>query len=62
MSYLQSGISASYVELLETITPRLRRIIRSQRSFLGTEDIEDLVQDILLSLHSVRATYDPDRP
>ena len=58
----QSGISASYVELLETITPRLRRIIRSQRSFLGTEDIEDLVQDILLSVHSVRATYDPDRP
>ena len=58
----QSGIATSYVELLETITPRLRRIIRSQRSFLRTEDIEDLVQDILLSLHSVRATYDPDRP
>jgi RNA polymerase sigma factor (sigma-70 family) len=58
----QSGISASYVALLESITPRLRRIIRSQRSFLGNEDIEDLVQDILLSLHSVRATYDPERP
>jgi RNA polymerase sigma-70 factor (ECF subfamily) len=58
----QSGIAVSYVELLETITPRLRRIIRSQRPFLGTEDIEDLVQDILLSVHSVRATYDPDRP
>ncbi len=58
----QSGIAAAYVELLEDITPRLRRIIRRQRSFLGTEDIEDLVQDILLSVHSVRATYNPDRP
>jgi RNA polymerase sigma-70 factor (ECF subfamily) len=58
----QSGVAAAYVELLEDITPRLRRIVRRQRSFLGTEDIEDLVQDILLSVHSVRATYDPDRP
>src|SRR5712671_2030059 len=58
----QSGIAAAYLELLEDITPRLRRIIRRQRSFLGTEDIEDLVQDILLSVHSVRATFDPQRP
>ncbi len=26
------------------------------------EDVEDLVQDVLLSLHAVRATYDPRRP
>ena len=25
-------------------------------------DIEDLVQEILLSVHAVRATYDPERP
>jgi RNA polymerase sigma-70 factor (ECF subfamily) len=58
----QSGNAIAYVGLLEDITPRLRRIIRRQRSFLGTEDIEDLLQDILLSLHSVRATYDHARP
>jgi RNA polymerase sigma-70 factor (ECF subfamily) len=33
-----------------------------QRSFAGVADIEDLVQDVLLSLHAVRATYDPSRP
>jgi RNA polymerase sigma-70 factor (ECF subfamily) len=36
--------------------------VRAQRKFLRTEDVEDLVQDILLSLHAVRATYDPRRP
>ena len=25
-------------------------------------DIEDIVQEVLLSLHAVRATYDPQRP
>jgi RNA polymerase sigma factor (sigma-70 family) len=58
----QTGDADAYLELLEDITPRLRRVVRRQRSFLGTEDIEDLVQEILLSLHSVRATYDPSRP
>jgi RNA polymerase sigma factor (sigma-70 family) len=62
MRLAQSGDAAAYVALLENITPRLRRIVRRQRSFLETEDIEDLVQDILLSVHSVRATYDPQRP
>jgi RNA polymerase sigma factor (sigma-70 family) len=40
----------------------LRRIIHHRRGFLGHADIEDLVQDILLSVHAVRATYDPGRP
>ena len=62
MRCAQSGDVAAYVELLEDITPRLRRVVRRQRFFLGAEGIEDLVQDILLSLHSVRATYDPARP
>jgi hypothetical protein len=32
------------------------------RPFLRIEDIEDIVQNILLSVHGVRATYDPQRP
>src|SRR5262249_28088829 len=40
----------------------LRQIVRAQRRFLEPEDVEDLVQDILLSVHAVRATYDPQRP
>jgi RNA polymerase sigma-70 factor (ECF subfamily) len=40
----------------------LRRFIRRQRAFLKPQDVEDLVQEILLSLHEVRATYNADRP
>jgi RNA polymerase sigma factor (sigma-70 family) len=29
---------------------------------LQAQDIDDLVQDILLSVHVARATYDPERP
>jgi RNA polymerase sigma-70 factor (ECF subfamily) len=37
-------------------------VIRGRRAFLDPQDVEDLVQDVLLSLHSVRHTYDPARP
>jgi RNA polymerase sigma factor (sigma-70 family) len=62
MRAAQGGDGVAYRQLLEEITPRIRRIVRSQRSYLQTEDIEDLVQDVLLSMHAVRATYDPNRP
>jgi RNA polymerase sigma factor (sigma-70 family) len=62
MQAAQGGDTQAYVLLLKEITPRLRQIVRAQRRFLKIEDIEDLVQDILLSLHAVRATYDPRRP
>jgi len=62
MRAAQDGDSAAYLRLLETIAPLLRRAVRQRRKFLQPSDVEDLVQDILLSLHSVRATYDPARP
>jgi RNA polymerase sigma-70 factor (ECF subfamily) len=62
MKRAQAGDAVAYTQLLQEVTVRLRRIVRRYRSFLTDEDIEDLVQDILLSLHSVRATYDPCRP
>ncbi len=62
MQAAQGGDTQAYVQLLVTVVPRLRRIIRGQRPFLRTEDVEDLAQDVLLSLHAVRATYDPQRP
>ncbi len=34
---------------------------RRQR-FRGRADVEDVVQDILLTLHAIRHTYDPSRP
>jgi len=62
MRRVQEGDSAAYAQLLNDITPILRRVIRRQRAFLNVEDVEDLVQEVLLSVHAVRATFDPDRP
>jgi RNA polymerase sigma-70 factor (ECF subfamily) len=62
MRAAQQGDAGAYVELLRAITPRIRQVVRSQRGFAGAAEVEDLVQDVLLSVHAVRATYDPSRP
>jgi RNA polymerase sigma-70 factor (ECF subfamily) len=62
MKAAQRGDGAAYRKLLAAITPRIRRIIRKQRGFAGVAEVDDLVQDVLLSVHSVRATYDASRP
>jgi DNA-directed RNA polymerase specialized sigma24 family protein len=58
----RTAIIPPMVLLLEEVTPLLRQTVRRHRNFLQPADVEDLVQDILLSLHAVRATYDPGRP
>lgn len=62
MRAAQSGDAQAYAKLLRVLTPRLRHIIANRRRSLQPSDVEDLVQDVLLSLHAVRATYDPERP
>src|ERR1051326_6581881 len=62
MRSAHAGNAEAYTRLLEEITPRIRQFVRGQRAFLSAADIEDLVQDILISVHAVRATYDPPRP
>lgn len=62
MQAAQNGDSDAYLQLLSEIPPLLRRAIHRQRRYLQPADIEDIVQDILVSLHAVRATYDPSRP
>ena len=62
MQAAQNGDGEAYVTLLKQITPRLQMMVRGQRRFLDAADIDDIVQEILISLHSVRATYDPRRP
>jgi len=62
MRAAQAGDSDAYLQLLQHIMPRIRRIVGRRRGFAGPADVEDLVQEILLSLHAVRATYDPNRP
>jgi RNA polymerase sigma-70 factor (ECF subfamily) len=62
MSSAQDGDRTAYAELLAQVAPLLRRWIQSRRRFIQAADIEDLVQDTLLSVHAARATYDPERP
>jgi RNA polymerase sigma factor (sigma-70 family) len=62
MRAAQAGGHEAYAELLDDLIPYIRRIVRHRRSFLAPEDREDAVQDVLLSLHAVRATYDGQRP
>ncbi len=60
MARAQDGDSAAYLRLLQEIAPYLRA--RASRYHHDPQDIEDTVQDILLTIHSVRQTYDPTRP
>jgi len=60
MARAQGGDRAAYRRLLEEITPFLRAL--AARRFRDPRDAEDAVQDVLLTLHAIRHTYDPTRP
>lgn len=60
MARAQSGDRKAYRALLEAITPYLRSL--AARCFKEAADAEDAVQDVLLTVHVVRYTYDPSRP
>lgn len=62
MSMAQAGDKLAYSSLLGQLLPILRAYVRRQFAGRSPNDFEDTVQDILLSLHSVRATYNPARP
>lgn len=60
MARAQSGDARAYDTLLRECLPLLRAICRQRLQ--NPAEIEDAVQDTLLTLHRVRATYDPARP
>jgi RNA polymerase sigma factor (sigma-70 family) len=60
MARAQEGDTDAYQRLLHEISPYLRALIRKWHKDHGT--IEDTVQEILLTVHSIRHTYDPARP
>ena len=62
MRKAQDGNQAAYASLLREVLPILKRVVQARLGFLPVMDREDLVQDILMSLHAARATYDPARP
>lgn len=53
------GDEASYAAFLQGITPLLRRVIAGR---VPASDTEDVVQEVLISVHKARHTYDGNRP
>jgi RNA polymerase sigma factor (sigma-70 family) len=60
MAAAQAGDPTAYQRLLRGILLLLPPLIRRQR--VSSEQVEDIVQDTLLTIHRVRDTYDPERP
>src|SRR5271166_3070441 len=61
MRAAQHGDRAAYARLVREIMPVLQRLLRARLRFLQAADRDDLMQDVLLSLHRAMATYDPRR-
>lgn len=55
------GNAAAHAALLRALVPLLHSFYR-RRMRGPEEDVEDLVQDTLIAVHSRRTTYDRDRP
>lgn len=60
MAAAQGGDAAAYEALLREVTPRIRAVSRAR--LRDATEVEDAVQDTLLTLHALRHTYDPARP
>ncbi len=60
MARAQGGDGDAYRDLLENLAGVLRRYF--SKHVRADDDVEDLVQDTLLSIHRGRHTYDPSRP
>src|SRR5215470_9052440 len=57
MARAQDGDRLAYRLLLLDVTPYLRAL--AARCFKEPSDAEDAVQDVLLTVHAIRHTYDP---
>ena len=60
MARAQAGEREAYRRLLEDITPFIRAL--AARRLHDASEVEDAVQDVLLTVHMIRHTYDPARP
>ena len=60
MAAAQDGDQAGYARLLREIVPMIRAVARHHHR--ASDRVDDVVQDVLLTLHRIRHTYDPARP
>jgi RNA polymerase sigma factor (sigma-70 family) len=55
-----TGDATAHRDLLRALLPVLRGYFMRRTG--GTSDVEDLVQETLIAVHTKRASYDPARP
>ena len=58
MAAAQAGDKAAYGRLLRECTPLIRRVVHRG---MQPDRVDDVVQDVLLTIHRARQTYDPTR-
>jgi len=54
-----AGDGAAYADFLSQLSPILRRVIGRK---IPMSDVEDVLQEVLISIHKARHTYDKERP
>ncbi len=59
MAAAQAGDSGAYQALLRDCIPVIKSVVR--RRGLPADRVDDAVQDVLLTIHRARQTYDPGR-
>jgi RNA polymerase sigma-70 factor (ECF subfamily) len=60
MEQAQAGDQLAYTRLLKALVPVIRSQIRKR--IADDALVEDVIQDVLLTVHRVRHTYDPSYP
>ena len=59
MAAAQAGDRTAYETLLRDVVPLIRAVARRQG--VGPGQVDDVVQEVLLTIHRARQTYDPSR-
>lgn len=60
MQAAQNGDAAAYALLLTAISPILKRFLKSR--LFNDAALDDILQEILLAIHTARHTYRPEQP
>jgi RNA polymerase sigma-70 factor (ECF subfamily) len=60
MAGAQNGDRIAYETLLREIVPFIRAVVARQHR--TPDRVDDVIQEVLLTIHRVRHTYDPARP
>lgn len=56
------GDQEAYSSLLKTISEIAERYLKKRRSHLGQDRVDDLVQEVLITIHLKRSSYRTDLP